>query len=73
MNMQTLLGIKFSIIIHIIFNTDDEEKIKKMYQTVLHHTFGWSYAKTTYLFCKLHDKNTLIKKRTSQEINTQKS
>lgn len=62
MNMQTLLGIKFSISIHIIFNTDDEEKIKKMYQTVLHHKFGWSYAKTTYLFCKLHDKNTLIKK-----------
>lgn len=62
MNMQTLLGIKFSISIHIIFNTDDEEKIKKMYQTVLHHKFGWSNAKTTYLFCKLHDKNTLIKK-----------
>lgn len=62
MNMQTLLGIKFSIIIHIIFNTDNEEVILKMYQTVLHHITGWTCAKTTYLFYKIHGENTLVKK-----------
>lgn len=61
MNMQTLLGIKFSIIFHIIFNTDDEEEIIQMYQTVLHHITGWTCAKTTYLFYKIHGENTLVK------------
>lgn len=62
MNMQTLLGIKCSITFHIIFNTDDEEEIIKMYQTVLHHITGWTCAKTTYLFYKIHGKKTLVKK-----------
>lgn len=62
MNMQTLLGIKCSITFHIIFNTDDEEEIIKMYQTVLHHITGWTCAKTTYLFYKIHGENTLVKK-----------
>lgn len=62
MNMQTLLGIKLSIIFHIIFKTVDEEEIIQMYQTVLHHITGWTCAKTTYLFYKIHGENTLVKK-----------
>lgn len=42
--------------------SDDEEEIIKMYQTVLHHITGWTCAKTTYLFYKIHGENTLVKK-----------
>lgn len=43
------------------FNTDDQ-KIKRMYGTVLDHVGGWDYAKQTHLVCKIEGDDVPIVK-----------
>lgn len=39
--------------------------IRHMYETVLHHAYGWAHAKRTYLICRINSDLTPVVKQTS--------